>query len=137
MSDLIWLMTYHGRWFGNLVVPIAGLVALGHLWRGGAIRGRKRVAAVSIAAFVAVLLLVGAYSLVIWERPKNAWVVISPATAFVWWSGRPIQALCNLLLGEDNFVERHLLMPTAMLSWGITGWIIGVMAAARRAEVHG
>ncbi len=37
----------------------------------------------------------------------------------------PIQLIFNLILGEDNFVERFLLFPTAFLSFILIGLLLG------------
>jgi hypothetical protein len=59
----------------------------------------------------------------------GSWVFFSTQFLFAWFSALPVQALFNLILGEDNFVEEHLMIPSALLMWSVIGAAIGATIA--------
>lgn len=55
--------------------------------------------------------------------------IIRLSTAFIFVSAYPVQIIFNLLLGEDNLIEKQLIGCSAFLVWlllgTLIGWIVG------------
>ena len=53
------------------------------------------------------------------------WLDFSPFFLIAWYMGYPVQTVANLILGEDNFVEQHLLLFSGVLTLFLVGVIFG------------
>jgi hypothetical protein len=118
------MLTYEYRWIGNYVVAALLVAAFFHY-----ARKRYRTAwVIGAVATISLCLLIFAflsiYARYYW-KPKPGDGFFTPTYLFSFVSGWPIQTPVNWLLGEDNFVEEHLMIPTALLVWGIAGASIG------------
>jgi hypothetical protein len=134
VTQLTMFTEYH-RWIGNYVVPLIGLAVLFYqmrrkhrpLWLTGA------MIATGMAFLVFACFWVHDLS---WKPKPGAWVDFPPTVGLIWYSALPIQTPFNWLLGEDNFVEEHLLIPTAILTWSLAGAAIGAMIAKFKNWLH-
>ena len=99
------------RWVGNYVVPVVGVATLFFCY---AVR-KERPFWLTGAAVGAALFVV-AWAVIYWFSMDWGWAML-----IIWVPAFPIQAVFNLILGEDNVVEEHLLIPTAVLMWSVTG----------------
>lgn len=117
----------HSRWLGNIALPVVGFTVLAcqmgrrnrPAWLNGAIVGTVTFLLSASSVF--------AYEKLLWHPPPHTW--FGPLFVLIWCSALPIQTPLNLLFGEDNFAEENLLLPTAILTWGLVGGAIGILVS--------
>jgi len=121
------MLFYHYRWIGNAIIPLVALAALFGWW----LRSKPRPAPLTGAVIgegIVVLSVAVLHIYALWFRnPAGGW--IPPSMVFIWLSAYPVQLPAIWVLGEDNFVEEHLLVASAILSWVTVGTAIGWLVA--------
>ena len=125
MDDFIF--TYDYRWIGNYVLSALGLIVL--FYFAGR---RERPAWLAGAAIFAALFALLFAAAVIYDinHPRNGSMIhFRGHRMLAWFSALPIQGPCNVLLGAGNFVEEHLMIPTALMVWGTVGAAVGAVGA--------
>lgn len=126
MDDFVF--TYNDRWIGNYVLSALGLIVLFY-FAGRRERPSWLAGAGIFAALFVVLFVTAGFVESGDQRPGGGLVLFSGRVVITFYSALPIQVPCNWLLGEDNFVEEHLMIPTALMVWGTVGAAVGAVGA--------
>jgi hypothetical protein len=128
MSDFAFTSDY--RRLGNYVFSTI-CIALGFAISARRNRPPWLLGAMVFVALFIVLFLSAAAVEVFYGPPKTVgWgPTFSLPFLLTWMSALPIQEVFNLLLGEDNIVEEHLMLPSALLMWGGIGAALGATVA--------
>jgi len=121
--------THDHRWIGNYLFSIVCILVL-FVFAARKSRPSWLTGAALLSAVFAILFL-AAGCLDLWYPMKSVgWGPRFTHTfLFTWFSALPIQTVCNLILGEDNIFEEHLMIPTALLMWSLVGAALGTLKA--------